>query len=872
MKIMVASTISIKAALLPCFLFWLWPHQGNSQVVRVAAPNQSYALTFSVQSGLLHYEVHANGQRVVRSAESLGFDFVDAPAFREGLKLRLTDQSTHQSHWSSPTLSNGIIQNHYNEAKIEIREKGSQGRKIMLIARAYDDGVAFKYLFPEGFASDSIFITNEHTYFSFSENDTAWWAHYNDFAYESLYRKSAIHQVGEAATPITIKTASGTWVSVHEAALIDYSEMYLKPMEDMPGSFAATLHPWPDGVACRAFGSYETPWRCILMESDAAGLLTSNLVRNLNAPPLLKDFSWVKPIRFIGIWWSMHLGKLTWFEGERHGATTERTKQYIDFAAANGIEGVLVEGWNKGWETWANNQTPIQDFTTPTSDFDLMMLTHYAKMKGVRFIGHHETGGNIPEYERQMETAFEMYKSLGIRYVKTGYAGPILPQGMHHHGQYMVRHYQRVVELAARHEICLDVHESIKPTGLDRTWPNLLTQEAVRGNEWNATYRFSPPSHSVVLPFTRGVAGPFDFTPGIFHVNHSPENNKRINTLMTHQLAQCVVFESPMLMFADELERYANHPLLEVIRNIQAAWDSTLVLSANPDSHVMLARKTGDSWMVAGLAGDSAAYTECSLGFLEPEKTYSARIIHDIPEGDILNAPNAYGDATFVVRSTDNLPCNMLPGGGFLMWLTPIDSVRSGDAPIQKYLASTISYRDNFAKRKWFGTMRIAHEGVAKQVTYNIPYNQQYDGGGLDGLNNGMRGGLDYTSGGWQGFLGHGMDVTFDLGAIDTLKNVSIGLLDAPGSWIFLPERIELLCSSDGSTFQSIRQQPIIPNLSSDPSVHRIHEVRFGQLNQQARYVRIRSSGNYICPTGHPGAGQPSWLFADEVLINVDGW
>ncbi|MFM7078354.1 MAG: glycoside hydrolase family 97 protein, partial [Bacteroidota bacterium] len=730
------------------------------QAIRIAAPNQSYTLTFSAKSGLLHYEVHANGLLVVRSAESLGFDFVDAPAFRDGLKMRLSEQSTHDSNWSSPTLSNGAIRNHYKEAKIEVRERGLQGRKMILIARAYDDGVAFKYVFPDGFASDSVFITNEHTSFRFGETDTAWWAHYNDFAYESLYRKSAIHQVGECATPITIKSETGIWLSIHEAALIDYSELFLKPIDGAPGSFAATLHPWPDGVSCRARGSYETPWRCILMESDAAGLLTSNLVRNLNAPPVLKDFSWVKPIRFTGIWWGMHLGKYTWYEGERHGATTERTKQYIDFAAANGVEGVLVEGWNKGWETWANNQTPLQDFTAPTSDFDLIKLSHYAKMKGVKLVGHHETGGNIPEYERQMEAAFEMYKSLGIRYVKTGYAGPILPQGMHHHGQYMVRHFQKVVELAAKHEICLNVHESIKPTGLDRTWPNLLTQEAVRGNEWNATYRSSPPSHSVILPFTRGVAGPFDFTPGIFNVNHSPEKNKRINTLLTHQLAQCVVFDSPMLMFADEQEHYANHPLLDVMKNIQAAWDSTVVLAANPESHLVLARKKEASWMVAGLAGDSAAYAEWLLGFLEPGKSYRARIIYDIPQGDILQAPMEFGDVTITVKSTDRIPCNMLPGGGFIMWITPADSIPINDASIQHFIESTDSYRNDFAIRKRYGTMRSTHQGIAKQVTYNIRYNQQYDGGGSNGLNDGMRGGLDYTSGGWQGFLGSGLDIT----------------------------------------------------------------------------------------------------------------
>jgi hypothetical protein len=285
---------------------------------------------------------------------------------------------------------------------------------------------------------------------------------------------------------------------------------------------------------------------------------------------------------------------------------------------------------------------------------------------------------------------------------------------------------------------------------------------------------------------------------------------------------------------------------------------------------VILARQKEDSWMVAGLAGDSAAYAEWSLEFLEPGKSYRARIIHDIPMGDILQSPTAYGDAKFVVNATDRFPCNMLPGGGFLMWITPADSVRIDDAPIQRFVETTGSYRNAFANRSRFGTMRSIHQGISKQVTYNIPYSSQYDAGGLHGLNDGLRGGLDYTTGGWQGFLGSGIDIIVDMGAIDTLRKVSVGLLDAPSSWIFFPEGMELLCSSDGLTYQPINRDVINLKPATDPTAHRIHEVRFDQLNILTRYIRLRSFGNYRCPDGHPGAGQPAWLFADEVMIHMD--
>jgi alpha-glucosidase len=739
---------------------------------------------------------------------------------------------------------------------------------MQMLVRAYDDGVAFRYIFPEGFSGDSILITEEMTSFRFNDADTAWWAPAEDFAYESLYKKNNVKHVGAASTPFTVKSVSGYWLSVHEATLVDYSEMYLKPMEGDSGSFSTALHPWPDGVACKALGKYQTPWRCVLMETDQTGLINSSLVRNLNEPSAIKDMSWIKPIRFIGIWWGMHQGKFTWSEGERHGATTDRTKKNILFAQEHGIEGVLVEGWNKGWDTWASDKIPLQDFTQPTNDFDPIALTHFARAKGINLVGHHETGGNITEYERQMEAAFSYYASLGVRYLKTGYAGKILPDGMHHHGQFMVRHFQKVVELAARHQMCLNVHESIKPTGLDRTWPHLLTQEAVRGNEWNATYKPNPPSHSVTLPFTRGIAGPFDYTPGLFNINHTPEKNKRIYNLITHQLAQCVVFESPMLMFADEIEQYENHPLWPFVKNIKATWDTTVVVAADIGRMVCLARKSGSTWVVAGLSGNESSSLDLDFRFLDKAITYKATIIHDVPASDLYYSPTQFGKTEMYLGANDIIPMPMLPGGGFFIALESIDSATISAESQKRYIENSAKFKRIFEARRKFGDNRVSHIGVGKPVKRAAPFSEQYPASGMNALNDGLRGSVDYSDGCWQGYLGTGVDVTIDLGIPDTVGKVRIGFLEAPSSWIFLPEEVELSYSMDGVVFQKLAPQLLNRSKPFEMGVHLIKDYEFENLNFVAKFIKLRSKGSMVCPEGHPGAGNPSWVFVDEVLID----
>lgn len=848
-------------------LLWFISPANGQDLITVKSPDGRISMLFQIKNGTLQYAVTVASRNLVQSAQAMGFSFQNAAPFQQGLAMKQVKSASVDQPWQHPTGSNGMVLNRYNETTIDVFESAVLGRKLTMVARAYDDGVAFRFKFPEGFCKDSLLITKELTSFKFELGDSAFWASPNDFAYESLYRFVSTQTMASASTPVTIKKNDGIWMALHEAELVDYSEMFLSPLATDSNAFETALHPWPDGVACRAQGIYQTPWRCIMIQQQPGGLLTSNLLLNLNPPSAISDLTWVKPIRFVGIWWGMHIGKYTWSEGPHHGATTKRAMQYIDFAASNGIEGVLVEGWNKGWETWAANQIPVQNFTASTTDFNLEEVANYARSKGVELIGHHETGGNIPEYEKQMEAAFALCQRLGIRYVKTGYAGSILPEGMHHHGQYMVRHFQKVVELAAKYRICLDVHESIKPTGLERTWPNLLSQEAVRGNEWNATYKSNPPAHAVTLPFTRGLAGPFDYTPGIFKVMHSAGKNKRVPTMITHQLAQCVVFNSPMLMFADQIENYQGHPLTTMLAEIQAAWDTTIVLDALPGKHMLIARRHQDDWMVAGLSGNGATNTRCQLSFLDQNQSYQAKLIFDTPLASLDQQPEKYDTVSFIVNHTDTIPINMLPGGGFVMLLEPSANDNSISPERLRYRSNAPKVQRIFAARKTYGDMREPHLAVGKAVKRFQPFNEQYPAAGAAALNDGVRGGYDFSDGGWQGYWGTGVDISIDLGYVDTVSRVKVGFLEAQSSWIFFPDAVELSYSKDGVMFQNVKRLLRPNEVDITSNEHRMHEFDFSGMELTARFIRIRTNFNSICPKGHPGEGKPSWMFADEVMV-----
>ena len=635
----------------------------------LSSPDGTIALTFQLDEGVPRYAVARDGVELIRPSP-LGFVLKDAPSLTNRFRVVQVQRVEGDETWKPVWGRAAEIHNRYNQMEVQLRESKAPRRKMTLAFRAYDDGVAFRYVLPEQSNLGTVNILSEETAFRFGDNYTAWWHPVDYNGDEKLYRETLLSKMEALNTPVTMRTPPGVHLSVHEAALVDYASMTLVPVPGDPNSFKCDLVPWPDGVKVKATTPMKTPWRTIQIADRAGGLLESHLIENLNEPCAIADTSWIEPMKYMGIWWGMHIGKETWAAGPTHGATTENTRRHIDFAASNGIRGLLVEGWNKGWDTWFNGAT--FSFTEPYPDFDLPSLAQYAQEHGIALIGHHETGGNIAAYEEQMEAAFALYEELGIHAVKTGYAGEILPKGQHHHGQWMVNHYQRVVECAAAHHIMLDVHEPIKPTGLCRTWPNLLSGEGVRGTEYEAWSDGNPPEHTTIIPFTRGLAGPIDYTPGIFATTFPKyREGRRVHTTVAKQLALYVIIYSPLQMAADLPENYEGQPGFQFIRDVPVTWDETRVITADIGRHVIVARRKGQDWFVGLIIADSSATFDLPLQFLQPDRPYEMTLYADGKDADWESNPTSLEISTRTVQSRDRVNLRLARGGGAAIRFRP---------------------------------------------------------------------------------------------------------------------------------------------------------------------------------------------------------
>ena len=521
-----------------------------TQPTVVNSPDGRIQLTFNLtDKGSMNYQVSVDNKPFILPS-SLGFEEKSGINLSDGFEVKDVTFATEDLTWTQPWGENKVLKDQHNEMAVSLKNKANT--ELTLRFRVFNDGLGFRYEYTT--PADSLLLMEESTAFNMAENAKSWSipAHFD--TYELLYRTLPLKEVENANTPMTFKTTSGVYASIHEAALTDFPEMTLKQTDGT--HFQADLAPWPDGVKARFAGnSFKTPWRTIQIADKAVGLINSALILNLNEPCALEgDLSWIRPMKYVGVWWGMHLGIESWVINDRHGATTENTKKYIDFAAANNIQGVLAEGWNQGWESWGRpGQVPF-DYTKPYADFDIDELARYAKEKGVELLGHHETGGDIPNYEKQLDHAFQWTVDRDIHHVKTGYAGGI-SFGQKHHGQYMVRHYRNVVKTAAKYHITINAHEPIKDTGIRRTYPNMLSREGARGMEWNAWSEGNPPEHHELLPFTRLLGGPMDYTPGTFDIlfektrnhpdrkkwNGNDKGNSRVNTTLAKQLANWVV-------------------------------------------------------------------------------------------------------------------------------------------------------------------------------------------------------------------------------------------------------------------------------------------------------------------------------------------
>ncbi|MEB1550921.1 glycoside hydrolase family 97 protein [Xanthomonas campestris pv. campestris] len=654
--------------------------------IEVASPGKILQVTVEVDGGMPYYRVQRLGEPVVERSR-LGFQLHDGRLDR-GLQVLSQARSSHDDTWEQPWGETRLVRNHYNELRVSLGEREGAQRRFDVIVRVYDDGLGLRYHFPAQAGLREAIIDEEVTEFAIAQPSEAWWIPAGEpIHYEYLYQRTPLNEVALAHTPLTLRSRNGLHVALHEAALVDYAGMWLRRTEGQ--RLRAHLSPAAEGWKVRRTLPFDTPWRTLQIADQATGLVESNLILNLNEPNALGDVSWVKPSKYVGVWWSMHLNQQTWATGPKHAATTATTKRYIDFAAAHGFRGVLVEGWNPGWDgEWFGNGGSF-DFTRATPDFDLPALSHYAAGKGVHLIGHHETGCAVDHYEDQIAEAMDLYARFGVDSVKTGYVcddGQVerrnpaggTPLREWHDGQWMARHHLHVVQEAAERHLAVNAHEPIKDTGLRRTYPNWISREGARGMEYNAWGQPpNPPEHEVNLVFTRLLAGPMDYTPGI--VSLKGRNGQAIPSTLARQLALYVTLYSPIQMAADLPEHYLQHrDAFRFIEDVAVDWDQTRALNGEVGDYVTIARKDRHSrdWFLGSITDEHGRLLQVPLGFLEPGVRYRAQIYRDGDDADYVHNPFAFIREERQVSSIDTLELRLAPGGGQAIRFVPMESAR----------------------------------------------------------------------------------------------------------------------------------------------------------------------------------------------------
>ena len=630
--------------------------------VSLTSPNGSLTVTMGVDGGKAWYQV-MRGQEVIIKPSALGFVLRDGD-FKDNFKMGKATRTSLDETWNQPWGEDAQVRNHYNEMKVRLQEKNGQRRMLDVVFRAFDDGVAFRYEFPEQPGLKEFVIMDEVTQFALPADAPAWSIPALTAYYEGVYTREPVSKKGNMSGPVALEVNDSLYMAIMEANLTDYSTMNLSHEGTV---LKVDLVPWQNGDKVRVGQTRVSPWRAIIIGRKAADILLSRMALNLNDPCKIEDTSWLKPSKYVGIWWAMQKQLWTWSQGERHGATTENTKRYIDFAARHGMGGVLVEGWNYGWDGDWTRYGDKFSFTKPYPDYDLQGLCRYARERGVRIIAHNETGGAAQNYENQMEEAYTLYESLGINTIKTGYVNTHFYNGELQHSQWGVRHFRKVIETAARHHMMIVNHEGAMPSGIQRTWPNLIGTESMRGQEWNAFDRAggNPPYHECILPFTRGLGGPMDFTPGIFEYRNDSVPGTRPQTTLAHQLAEYIVIYSPGHMAADLIENYEHQPAFKFIEDVPTNWERTLVPFAAMGKYVVYARQERGTanWYVGAVTDDQARNFDLSLDFLG-EGSYQAIIYEDGPDADYRANPYPMTIRRLDVDRGTVLHLHLAPGGG----------------------------------------------------------------------------------------------------------------------------------------------------------------------------------------------------------------
>ncbi len=652
---------------------------------RVASPDGRNRVTVLVREGKLYYDLARDGRALILPS-LLGFEFRGTSPLRDGLRITDTTRQSHDEWWTQPWGEVARVRDHHNELAVSVEETAAPNRRFSVRVRAFDDGVGFRYEFPEQPGLGAFEITDELTEFALADNARAWWIPSNwprKDRSEELYSSGPVSTLDSVQTPLTMETRDGrTFMVIHEANLVDYARMFLRGPRMEGRTLRADLAPLADGIKVRGQSPFVTPWRTIQLADRATDLAPSLLGLNLNPPNVIASTDWIHPMKYVGVWWGMHIGTMTWSSGPKHGATTATAKRYVDFAAANGFGGVLVEGWNLGWDgDWIANRDAFS-FTRAYPDYDLAAVAAYARQLGVRLIVHNETSGGTLNYERQMDSAFALYRSLGLDAIKSGYVTDLTSEGHSHYSQHMVNHYRRVIETAARYGIMLDAHEPMHDTGERRTYPNMMTREGARGQEYNAWSGDggNPPEHETILFFTRLLAGPMDFTPGIFDLliergtgRPRRPDEPRVRTTLAKQLALYVTIYSPLQMAADLPENYERQPAFQFIRDVAVDWDTTRVLDGRIGDYVVVARRQrgGQSWFVGAITDEEGRTLDLPLSFLTPGRRYVAEIYADGPKAHWLDNPLPVAITRRTVTSATRLRVVLAPGGGQAIRIRP---------------------------------------------------------------------------------------------------------------------------------------------------------------------------------------------------------
>ena len=635
----------------------------DTKPVKVSSPDGTITVGVGVRDNQPYYIISRNGQEIVTPSH-LGFQ-LDKGVLGANMKMTGKRFAQKDETWPEVWGEEELVRNHYNELTVSFEEKKGDIRQMEVVFRVFNDGVGFRYVIPSKHKGNKYCLMDESTEITLAHDAKAWSIPSNRTAYfEGIYTRDMLSRKDTVCTPLTIEYEDNLYLAIHEAALEDYATLNLTPRTGEKGGIRllAALTPWRSGVKVYAEGELKTPWRTLIIASTPGELMTSRLMLNLNEPSKIKDTSWIEPGRYIGIWWSIHKKQNTWEMGPTHGATTQNVKRYIDFAARHGFSGVLAEGWNPGW-----GRDERITYLKAYPDFDIEEVCRYALSKDVRFIGHTETWGNAQLLEKEMDEAFAWYHQLGIRVVKTGYVGQYLDGKELAKSQYGIRHYRKVIETAAKHQIMIDNHEPVMPTGIQRTWPNLMTQEGVRGQEYNAwdVRGGNPPAHTTTLPFTRCLAGPTDFTPAIFNFSEVVKGTHPHSTL-AKQLGEFVVIYSPLQMAADAIENYEGQPALTFIESCPTTWSRTLVPHGEIGKYVTVARKErgGDNWFVGSITNEEARELTLALDFLDKDARYRAVIYEDGPDADYETNPYPMTIRQVEVDCNSSLRLRLARSGG----------------------------------------------------------------------------------------------------------------------------------------------------------------------------------------------------------------